>query len=88
MITEQRMTIRLNELPTDRWATVSEVDVPADLKDREIVLRLVELGFVPDERVCVVAMGIPGREPMAVRVGGSTFALRRHEASFVRVSPM
>lgn len=84
---ESGSTVKLNELPTDQWARVVEVEVPTDSADRELVLRLVELGFVPDELLCIVAVGLPGREPLAVRLGGTTFALRRHEASFIRVSP-
>ena len=45
-----------------------------------------ELGFVPGEQVRVVAESFPGGDPMAVRVGNSTFALRRHEAMWVEVS--
>jgi len=54
--------------------------------DRDLVLRLVELGFVPNERVRLVATGAAGHEPLAVRLGGTTFALRRHEASFILVT--
>lgn len=49
--------------------------------------RLLEIGFFPGARVEVVAAQWPGDDPMAVRVGGSTFALRRREAQLVRVSP-
>ncbi len=80
--------LRLDLLPERRWATVSDVTVPTAGVDRELVLRLVELGFVPGERVRIVAEGIGGREPMAVRVGHTTFALRRHEASFIIVEPL
>jgi len=77
--------VPLDQLPEERWASVVDVVVPINNRDRGLVLRLVELGFVPGERVCVVAVGRPGREPLAVRVGHTTFALRRHEASFIRV---
>ena len=80
--------LRLDLLPERRWATVSDVTVPTAGVDRELVLRLVELGFVPGERVRIVAEGIGGREPMAVRVGHTTFALRHHEASFIIVEPL
>ena len=33
-----------------------------------------------------VPLGVPGREPIAVRVGGTTFALRRFEAEQVLVA--
>jgi ferrous iron transport protein A len=54
--------------------------------DRNLVLRLLEIGFVPDETVRVVATGPGGREPIAVRVGGTMFALRRHEAEHIYVT--
>ncbi len=53
----------------------------------DIGLRLVELGFVEGEPLRVVAHGFPGREPIAVRIGSTTFALRRFEADHVLVVP-
>jgi ferrous iron transport protein A len=50
-----------------------------------IQTRLFELGFVPGERVRVVAESFPRRDPMAVRLGNTTFALRRHEATLIRI---
>jgi ferrous iron transport protein A len=47
--------------------------------------RLEELGFLPREHVTVMAYGPIGKEPLSVRVGHSTFALRRAEAACVRV---
>ncbi len=41
---------------------------------------LQELGFLPGELVAVLARGFPGHDPLVVRVGLSTFALRRDEA--------
>lgn len=52
---------------------------------RELVQRLLEIGFVEGEPVRIVACGHPGREPVAVRIGGTTFALRRFEAERVLV---
>ena len=80
-------TILLCELPLGHWANVVEVSIPTNNVDRELVRRLVELGFVPNERVRIVAVGEPGHEPLAVRLGGTTFGLRRHEASFILVAP-
>jgi len=48
--------------------------------------RLMELGFVAGERLRVMAESFPARDPMAVRIGASTFALRRSEALWVQVS--
>ena len=79
--------LRLDELRTNQWATVLDLQRPEAAEDRELVLRLTEIGFVPGEAVRIVASGVPGREPLAVRLGHTTFALRRHEASFVHVTP-
>ena len=49
--------------------------------------RLMELGFVPGERIRMLKRGMPGGEPLAVKVGNSTFALRRFEAALVSVQP-
>lgn len=79
--------LRLDQLPNNQWATVLDVVRPDDADDRELVLRLTEIGFVPGEAVRIVASGIPGREPLAVRLGHTTFALRRHEAALIHVTP-
>ena len=42
--------------------------------------QLEEVGFLPGELVSVLAHGFPGQDPLVVRVGLSTFALRRDEA--------
>ncbi|MDE2401264.1 MAG: ferrous iron transport protein A [Burkholderiales bacterium] len=49
--------------------------------------RLMELGFVPGERVQVLRRVLAGRGPLAVRVGTSTFAMRRLESSLIEVVP-
>ena len=49
--------------------------------------RLAELGFLPGERLRIVARGFLGREPIAVRIGTGTFALRLFEAACIRVYP-
>ena len=79
--------LSLDQLPSHQWATVLDVARPAQAEDRELVLRLTEIGFVPGEAVRIVASGVPGREPLAVRLGHTTFALRRHEAALIRVVP-
>jgi len=50
-----------------------------------VVMRLIEIGFVPGEAVEVIAEARPGGDPFAVRIGGSCFALRRSEAAAVMV---
>ena len=51
-----------------------------------IVMRLIEIGFVPGERFEVIAESRPSGDPLAVRIGGTCFALRRREAAAVLVS--
>jgi ferrous iron transport protein A len=46
---------------------------------QSLVTRLRDLGFVPGARCEVVARMWLGGDPIAVRIGGSTFALRRAE---------
>ncbi len=55
-------------------------------KSTGVAQRLAELGFIVGETVSVLHRGPGGREPIAVQVGDTVFALRRHEASCIRVS--
>lgn len=48
--------------------------------------RLIELGFVHGVEVEVIETMWPIGDPLAVRVRGSTFALRRREASAILVT--
>ena len=50
-----------------------------------LLARLRDLGFVPGARCEIVARMWPAGDPLAVRIGGSTFALRRAEADAIRV---
>jgi ferrous iron transport protein A len=50
-----------------------------------LLARLRDLGFVAGAHCEVIARMWPGGDPMAVRIGGSTFALRRAEAAAVQV---
>ena len=47
---------------------------------------LADIGFVPGEQVMLMHRGIPGGDPLVVRVGLSTFALRRAEAACIQVA--
>jgi ferrous iron transport protein A len=66
-------------------AIVSGLTVSSDAAHSALRLRLLELGFAPGEEIRVVAESFPRRDPMAVRVGNTTFALRRHEAAMVQL---
>ena len=66
--------------------TVQHVQAP-DLSP-EWANWLEEIGFIAGEQVMLMARALPGGDPLVVRVGQSTFALRRAEASCIRVSPV
>jgi len=53
--------------------------------DPHLARRLMEIGFIPGEPVQVLHKGFFGGEPIAVRIGHSTFALRRFEAALISV---
>jgi len=46
--------------------------------------RLEELGFVPGARLTLMRKGLGG-DPLAIRIGTSLFALRKVEASAIRI---
>ena len=77
--------LSLCDLDRNVPARISRIATPETEEQRHLVLRLIEIGFLPGETVRVVAHGHPGREPIAVRLGHTTFALRRHEAAFIQV---
>lgn len=59
---------------------------PARSAEQTVLLeRLQELGFVPGELLRVVAIAFPSGDPIALRIGNTTFALRRHEAELIQV---
>ena len=78
--------IRLDRLPLGTRARVASVDWAA-LDQRE-ANRLRQFGF--DEGVTVepLHLGPFGRDPIAVRVGRMTVAIRRKHAGAVRVTPL
>lgn len=47
--------------------------------------RLNELGFIPGEKIRVYALAFPAKDPMAIEIGHSIFALRRQEAATITV---
>lgn len=78
---------RLSDLPNGAHAIVRAVTSPVDAAgDAQMLHRLGELGFLPGEPVHLVRRGPGGREPIAVQVGETMFALRLVEARCVEVS--
>ena len=91
--TDPRLTVETVPLATLRKgeggivAQVLEGDagIVGDEAGATIGRRLIEIGFVPGERVRIIEQVWPGGDPMAVRVGSTVFALRRREARAVLV---
>jgi ferrous iron transport protein A len=76
----------LADLPIGASARVRAVRPGGpDRESRELTQRLLEIGFVDGAAARIVARGRPGGDPIAVRIGGTTFALRRFEARQVLV---
>ena len=75
----------LHQLARQTPAVVVGMNATHDDEERGLALRLLEIGFLPGEAVRVIAYGFPGHDPLAVRVGHTTFALRSHEAALVQV---
>ena len=65
--------------------TVDRVFAPSGAP--EWAAQLEDIGFLAGERVSIMARGLPGGDPLVVRVGLSTFALRMVEAACVLVTP-
>ena len=60
---------------------IADVIPSPDLPERARQLR--ELGFFKGEQVVLMRRTQPGNDPLVVRIGLSTFALRRAEAACV-----
>lgn len=83
-----QQAVSLSEIGLGQSVVIREIKTGlASGEEGDIGLRLLELGFVEGEKLRVVAHGHPGREPIAVRIGNTTFALRRFEADHVLVVP-
>ncbi len=80
------LSMRLTELPTGGHATVARVVADTAATDEGTLQRLGELGFIPGEPLQLMHRGPGGREPLAVVVGETMFALRWLEAHCIEVT--
>jgi ferrous iron transport protein A len=76
----------LDSLKAGQSATVIHLAPAAQHGGADVARRLMELGFVPGERIRMLKRGF-SKGPLAVKVGQSTFALRRFEAALVSIQP-
>jgi len=74
----------LDAMPLGHSAFICGVCAPEHAPEWSCWLE--EIGFIAGERVTVMARGAFGGDPLVVRVGHSTFALRRAEAQCVLVN--
>ena len=88
--TTMSLPITVDQLRIGEKALVNNVlanENAANGNTFDIARRLKELCFVKGEAVRVLHRGYFGGEPLAVRVGQSTFALRLFEAALIGVVP-
>jgi ferrous iron transport protein A len=83
--TAHATTMLLNELPDGAHATVARVVASSVEVDAVALRRLGEIGFIPGEPVQLLRRGPGGREPLAVLIGDTLFALRLLEAQCIEV---
>ena len=83
---QQATSTTLNLMKVGDSGVIEDVQEQGDTKDDSlfnITRRLKELGFVKGESVKILHKGYFGGEPLAVRIGQSTFALRNFEAALI-----
>ena len=76
---------QLSSLAAGTRATVARVVAASPEIDAVALRRLGELGFLPGEPVQLIRRGPGGREPLAVLIGETMFALRLLEAQCIEV---
>lgn len=57
-------------------------------QDSAVTARMKALGFLPGVQLKVIGYGLFGRDPLAVQINGTKFALRRAEANKLIVIPL
>ena len=81
---DQRSRITLAQTDLHTEYQVSEVTAPPGASAWKSQLE--DIGFLPGEHVAVMARGMPDSDPLVVKIGLSTFALRKAEASCIYVT--
>ncbi len=86
-MTQAPTLITLDALEAGKSGTVIHLAPQSAEAGMDISRRLMELGFVPGERIRMLRRAMPGGDPLAVKVGSATFALRRFEAALISIQP-
>jgi ferrous iron transport protein A len=79
-------TLTLDRLPLRALAQV--VGVTGDVASDAITQRLYEMGFESLANVEITHVGPLGGDPLVVKIGSMSVALRRAEAARVMVTPL
>ncbi|MBS0442915.1 MAG: ferrous iron transport protein A [Proteobacteria bacterium] len=79
--------MKLIDLRDGERATVKALRSASPELEAGDLRRLGELGFIPGEPLHLLRRGPGGREPLAVQVGDTLFALRRVEAECIEIEP-
>lgn len=77
------LCLSLAQVAIGKSYIVDQVSVPDSQSDW--AQQLEDIGFIPGEPVAIMARGMLGGDPLVVRIGLSTFALRKAEAQCIRV---
>lgn len=80
------LALDLDQLSFGRAATIAAIDWA--ILDSADASRLKQFGFDEGVRIEKLHAGPFGRDPLAVRVGRMTVAIRRRHAAAVRVVPL
>ena len=78
-------SLRLCDLPLGASARVVAVSAGDTGANPLLLRRLGELGFVAGEPLTLLHRGPGGREPLAVQIGETLFALRLMEARCIEI---
>lgn len=73
----------LNNIPIGQHLRIQRIDNP--LAPPDLCQHLQQLGFLPGEEIVVQRRARPGNDPLIVRVGSCTFAMRKFEAACIQV---
>jgi Fe2+ transport system protein FeoA len=79
-------TLTLNDLQPQIWRRIFSLKTEGEGAS-EVARRLADLGFVPQERVCVLRRSWWKKGALVVQVGNATFALRHSEAACIELVP-
>ena len=75
--------MNLDQVPVGQILRVKRVKALAQAA--ELTLQLEAIGFIAGEQVSVLRKNVFGGDPLMVRVGLSTFALRKTEAALIEL---